>query len=352
MCGLVGFTTHHKYHRKLSPEQIVRRNNILKGLHLAMEMRGKDSSGIATINETVHVLKKAVSAHKLIKIKEYNQLLKENPRIVIGHTRLATTGLVNDENAHPFIKGSIVGAHNGIVSNYLKINGEVQVDSEVIFELLDKNKNKFEKAFKKLSGSFAITWVDMNNPEEVFLTATDNPLAVAYVPLLKTIFWASEELMLRVVLKSVGLKFQLSEAEDNTVYCIKKDLKITKHKIAFKEPDVSWQSYNGNGVYDNNYTDDSYDDYSEEEMLDALENYGCSSCGNPIDTTEGFYYYGQLGELSCNFCFEELLGTNQTLAESMDYIYPAEYKRIRDKYFGQQTEEQQLLMGLTEGEEI
>ena len=346
MCGLVGFTTHHKYHRKLSPEQITQRSNILKGLHLSMETRGTDSAGIATINETVHILKKAIASHKLMKDKAYNQLLKDNPRIVIGHTRLATTGLVTDDNAHPFLKGSIVGAHNGIVSNYLTINGKAQVDSEVIFELLDKNKNNFEKAFKKLSGSFAITWVDMNNPEEVFLTATDNPLAVAYVPSLKTIFWASEEFMLRIVLKSVGLKFQLSEAEDNTVYCIKKDLKITKHKIAFKEPDISWQKYTGNPYedYDNYYSVD-------DEMMEALENYGCTSCLQPIDRAHGFYYHEQYGELYCNFCYEELLGTNPTMACYMSYIEPEEYKKIATKYKKQSRGQQQLL-SLTEGEQI
>lgn len=57
------------------------------------------------------------------------------------HTRLATTGKVNKDNSHPFRCGSVVGAHNGMISNHEELNATYKrdhaVDSQHLFSHID-----------------------------------------------------------------------------------------------------------------------------------------------------------------------------------------------------------------------
>jgi glutamine phosphoribosylpyrophosphate amidotransferase len=57
------------------------------------------------------------------------------------HTRLATQGKVTKDNAHPFRIGSVVGAHNGMVSNHEELNTTYKrdhaVDSQHLFSHID-----------------------------------------------------------------------------------------------------------------------------------------------------------------------------------------------------------------------
>jgi hypothetical protein len=62
---------------------------------------------------------------------------------LMAHTRMATTGKVAVENCHPFIQGSVVGAHNGIVNNHEQLNGkykrDLPVDSQHIFQHMEED---------------------------------------------------------------------------------------------------------------------------------------------------------------------------------------------------------------------
>ncbi|MBT4108976.1 MAG: glutamine--fructose-6-phosphate aminotransferase, partial [Pelagibacterales bacterium] len=87
MCGIIGVVGKNKAEALL-----------LEGLR-RLEYRGYDSSGIATlVNEKID--KRRASG----KISNLSKLLKENPlsgSIGIAHTRWATHGAPNENNAHP-----------------------------------------------------------------------------------------------------------------------------------------------------------------------------------------------------------------------------------------------------------
>lgn len=237
MCGIFGSITKGNYN--LSEQDSKKRSQIITGLALAMEKRGVDSTGIAGIDqETVVLFKKALPAHKFIDTKGFNEVLSQNKKILIGHTRLATVGAISDRNAHPFSFGNITGVHNGHVSNYKSMgNDDIEVDSEAIFSLLDKYKNDYRKAFSELVGSFAVAWFDKSKPNQLNLVSDGNPIKIIYIDKIKTYFFASEEYPLSAV---VGSHFLIEDKnvwtpEESKVYTINTKLQIKTHPIQFKE---------------------------------------------------------------------------------------------------------------------
>lgn len=74
----------------------------------------------------------------------------------IGHTRLATRGKVNRQNSHPFRYGKIIGCHNGMVD---APKGYV-VDSQYLFDSLNKANGDYNKAWADITGYWGVVWFD------------------------------------------------------------------------------------------------------------------------------------------------------------------------------------------------
>lgn len=244
MCGIGGYITKKDY--TLNNHQKGMRKKILRGLLVANQERGDQSTGVAIVdknNETL-IAKEAKPAIEFVYRCDFNELLTLDHYIAIGHTRQATVGAVNQENAHPFNKKDITGVHNGCVYNWREINSNADVDSEVIFELLNKHHNNYGVALPKLSGLFAVVW-HYNGNDGIYLTRSGNPLTVSYVEKLKTYFFSSEERDIKTVLAShLGDEFNLWDPVSDHVYRIDGRLKITKKEAKFSD-ERSWDYNKG-----------------------------------------------------------------------------------------------------------
>jgi glutamine---fructose-6-phosphate transaminase (isomerizing) len=132
MCGIVGYVGF----REAEPI-------LIEGLR-RLEYRGYDSAGLATLNGTLHLRKRAGRVHDLARH------VRERPApgcIGISHTRWATHGPATDTNAHPHLGGDglVAVVHNGVIENYATLKRQLEsegivfasdTDTEVIAQLI------------------------------------------------------------------------------------------------------------------------------------------------------------------------------------------------------------------------
>ncbi len=163
MCGIVGYT---------GPRPSI--PILLQGLG-ALEYRGYDSAGVAVIDGAPAEILVTKREGKLARLEgALAGIPASGGTTGIGHTRWATHGAPNDQNAHPHQDegGQVAIAHNGIVENYAALREELlrdgctfssDTDSEVIAHLfarqLAEAKNPLEAlraVCGRLTGSHAI----------------------------------------------------------------------------------------------------------------------------------------------------------------------------------------------------
>jgi len=127
MCGIFGEISSHQVNKKA-----------IKKLAHYSKQRGLDSSGILYYSEDSY---QAWRAHYSID-KLLNQVCPYHTKVVLGHSRLVTNGL-NDNQ--PVIRNNIAAIHNGIITNEdeawekLKSKRKFVIDSELIVAITEEH---------------------------------------------------------------------------------------------------------------------------------------------------------------------------------------------------------------------
>jgi glucosamine--fructose-6-phosphate aminotransferase (isomerizing) len=139
MCGIVGYVGR----AQATPI-------LLDGLR-RLEYRGYDSAGLAVVDRGELGTRKCAG-----RIASLATLVRKQPvsgSLGISHTRWATHGKVNDENAHPHFdaSGKLALVHNGVIENYQALKDELirssdanfrsDTDTEVLAHLIGKLYN-------------------------------------------------------------------------------------------------------------------------------------------------------------------------------------------------------------------
>jgi len=242
MCGIYGIA---KSPTPYTNKQLKVVKKVLREMAVDSESRGAHSSGIAKVGASTRIYKSLLPSSKFVDTKEYHDAvrsLKTDSYILLGHTRFATEGAIVKSNAHPFKVGDVVGAHNGCVYNISemqsKLDKQCPVDSQLIFKSLNDNDD-IQKAVKNFDADFALSFVK-ENPMILYLTREENrPLYVAYVPSLKTLFYASEDSFVEDALVKSGITdVDTYSLNKNTLYAFDvsrfDDLKTNVEKTKFK----------------------------------------------------------------------------------------------------------------------
>jgi glucosamine--fructose-6-phosphate aminotransferase (isomerizing) len=184
MCGIVG---------AVSTKNIV--SILVEGLQ-RLEYRGYDSCGLAVVDETLGLQKSKTTQ----RVQDLNTSTANFHGLRgIAHTRWATHGKPNTDNAHPHFSGDLIGVvHNGIIENYehlrtqLKEKGYIftsQTDTEVIAHLIYDAYIKMDQrnlvlavrmALPQLDGAYAIAVMASDQPDLLVGARVGSPLVVAF----------------------------------------------------------------------------------------------------------------------------------------------------------------------------
>jgi len=186
MCGIVGAASH---------QNIV--GVLVEGLR-RLEYRGYDSCGFAVINgdDPAHPIERARTTARVSELAEQGKGF--HGTLGIAHTRWATHGKPDTQNAHPHISNGLIAVvHNGIIENYemlrtdLKAAGYVftsETDTEVIAHLIHQAyiaqaQNDLPAAVRsvlpKLHGAYAIGVIAQDSPKVLVGARVGSPLVVA-----------------------------------------------------------------------------------------------------------------------------------------------------------------------------
>lgn len=182
MCGVFGY---------IGKQSAV--DAAIEGLQL-LEYRGYDSSGVAALTKQGELLYcKSVGKVAMLK-KRSAPLADHHPRSAIAHTRWATHGKPNWENAHPQLdaQGQLAVMHNGIVENHDLLRRELQsqgfaflseTDTEVIAHLIARHyRGDMIQALRtvccRLKGSYSFLLLHKDHPGHLFAVASGSPLVL------------------------------------------------------------------------------------------------------------------------------------------------------------------------------
>ena len=182
MCGIVGY---------IGDKNCV--PILLQGLK-RLEYRGYDSAGIGIINKDKPVILKSKGKVSLLEEKVNELSLSSN--IGIGHTRWATHGIPNEQNAHPHTNSdrTLFIIHNGIIENFqilksglisLGYKFESDTDSEVFAHLIDSflakgyNLSKsVQMALNEVDGTYGLAVIYSKEPDKIIAARKGSPLVI------------------------------------------------------------------------------------------------------------------------------------------------------------------------------
>jgi glutamine---fructose-6-phosphate transaminase (isomerizing) len=182
MCGIVAYVGHRQ------AQEV-----IIKGLK-RLEYRGYDSTGIALLNSGLNVYKKK---GKVSELEAFLKGMDLNSHIGMGHTRWATHGEPNDENAHPHYSATkkLAIIHNGIIENYSSLKQDLlmkghtflsDTDTEVFIHFIEDIKEKegcpldeaVRLALTKVVGAYAIVVMSLEDPNLLIAARKGSPLVL------------------------------------------------------------------------------------------------------------------------------------------------------------------------------
>ncbi len=206
--------------------------SIVEGLK-ALEYRGYDSAGIVVVGSG-RLERRRVKG----KINDLAAHIGSDPvagRCGLGHTRWATHGRPNENNAHPHVdcKERIAVVHNGIIENHAALKERLaasghrfrtETDTEVVVHLVEEYfEGTLEKAVlravKELEGSYVVAFISADDPDKIVIVRNGPPAVVGLgdgafyaasdvVPLLKhtsrVVFLGDREM---AVLTPSGVKY-------------------------------------------------------------------------------------------------------------------------------------------------
>lgn len=181
MCGIVGAVAQRDVAEIL-----------LEGLR-RLEYRGYDSAGLAVVDAQGHMQR----LRRVGKVNALSDAVAQSPMVGgtgIAHTRWATHGEPNEQNAHPHVSGHISVVHNGIIENHEMLRAQLiergyrftsETDTEVIAHLVNWEQRQggsllevVKRVIPQLRGAYGTVVMDSQHPEALVCARSGSPLVI------------------------------------------------------------------------------------------------------------------------------------------------------------------------------
>jgi glucosamine--fructose-6-phosphate aminotransferase (isomerizing) len=206
MCGIIGITRSTAGRGGSSAATPTDRGDadpvlevLLEGLG-RLEYRGYDSAGVALVGPAAaDGLWRGRAANGTSSLEDLIKLAERAPAGAsagIGHTRWATHGRPNEENAHPHLdcSGRLAVIHNGIIENHVELSDELVVaghrlesetDTEVLAHLIEDELSAHDEAgltdavraaLARVRGAFSLAVVWADQPDLIVAARRVSPL--------------------------------------------------------------------------------------------------------------------------------------------------------------------------------
>ncbi len=282
MCGLVGLIA------RKSQGFLHSHMELMQNLLLLDQLRGDDSTGVFTVLKDSNVVITKVGSHPshLFETASWNKHKTKavnNGRVMIGHNRKATMGVVNSANAHPFHEDNIVLVHNGTLRGGHKQLADTEVDSHAVCHAFAEKGA--EEVLKTLDAAFAFIWWDIEANKLYAVRNDERPLNLVQTPDLNILCseaWMAEVLckratpvmaVERVVPIQAGELYEFSLDGTFTIKSV--DLK----KITYVET-TQWTRRGPSGRYQEHWSEamDDLEDAKDVKMIGTAGNGTASQC--------------------------------------------------------------------------
>lgn len=276
MCGIIGYIGHQKAS-----------NVLINGLK-RMEYRGYDSAGVSLFeNEKLNILKHVGKVEFLDRMIPHELL---NATTGIAHTRWATHGFPNYENAHPHTdnSGNISIVHNGIIENYSSIKKKLtnegytflsETDTEVlavfigsIYEKVQNLEEAVRLALNEVDGTFGLVVLSSYEPDKIIAARHGSPMvlgigdneyivasdAAAIIQYTKQVIFLKDNEMAIISLNGYTTKTIFNETTSTTIQALDIELEqIEKggfdhfmQKEIYEQPETVKNSFRGRLLVD------------------------------------------------------------------------------------------------------
>ena len=181
MCGIFGAINHHS----VAPD-------LIEGL-ARLEYRGYDSAGVATVVDGR--IERRRAAGPIQALRDFVDGRPLGGHLGIAHTRWATHGAANEQNAHPHVVGRVAVVHNGIVENFHELRDQLReagvvfasdTDTELIAHLIAQAydaglspRRALRTACARIEGSYALAVLFADRDDRILVTRRGSPLVLA-----------------------------------------------------------------------------------------------------------------------------------------------------------------------------
>ena len=297
MCGIFGLAKQKNAQTEYQTKQLER---VLTRLTALSVVRGEDSTGLAFVSSGNNpvIFKSLKKSSNLVKHRDWSKIIEQltpETSVVLGHTRLKTTGKISLDNAHPFHIGSVIGTHNGIIYNHedISVNKKevYQVDSQAMFALFDSNNN-LQECLDEIYGDYALAWTRDNKDILYLLKQDGRPCYFGYWKEARVLLYASQKNILEEAIKETDISIKIVESSNDALYTM--DTSKFNSKINFTKKLYETNTIASNYVLQNRY---SYvGNYNYGEFADYNNSYGgvhrtidCDDCNKPTEWWDVVY---------------------------------------------------------------